>query len=324
MAVAWAIKKCHIAGLLHFSLLTDHHPLIPILSGHRLDEIENPRLQRLKTKIIGYNFTAEWVKGSLDNAPDALSRNPSTDPHPEEQLAEQDIDKQRAATAVDLRAITGRADDSPHLQDLRKAAEADQEYQQLKHYIHQGFPNHCQALPDACRRYWHIRSQLSLDDDLIVYGCRLLIPASLRPKTLAQLHSSHQGMVRTKEKAQLCVYWPGIDNNIDIILACKMCQDTLQANPPEPLALKQPPSRLFQEVAGDFCSFAGQQYFILVDCYSDWPDIIPMGNNITTTALTTAIRASFCWTGVPDIFWSDQGPQFTSKAFTEFASSWGF
>ena len=47
LAVSWAIKKCHIflAGLQHFSIVTDHHPLIPILNSHRLDEIENPRLQ---------------------------------------------------------------------------------------------------------------------------------------------------------------------------------------------------------------------------------------------------------------------------------------
>ena len=66
LAVTWAIIKCKIflAGLPHFTVLTDHHPLVPLLNNHRLDEIENPRLQRLKTKIMGYTFTAEWVKGS--------------------------------------------------------------------------------------------------------------------------------------------------------------------------------------------------------------------------------------------------------------------
>ena len=60
LAVSWAIIKCNLflAGLPHFTLITDHHPLIPILNSHRPDEIENPRLQRLKTKIMGYNFTA--------------------------------------------------------------------------------------------------------------------------------------------------------------------------------------------------------------------------------------------------------------------------
>ena len=49
-----------------------------------------------------------------------------------------------------------------------------------------------------------------------------------------------------------------------------------------------------------------------------------MGSNTTTTALTSALRASFCRTGVLDVFWSDQGPQFTSKAFKDFAATWGF
>ena len=54
LAVSWVIVKCNVflAGLPHFVVLTDHHPLVPILNSHRLDEIENPRLQRLRTRII--------------------------------------------------------------------------------------------------------------------------------------------------------------------------------------------------------------------------------------------------------------------------------
>ena len=57
-------------------------PTYPILINHRLDDIENSRLQRLQTRIMGYNFTAEWLKGSNNSAPDALSRNPVSDPSP--------------------------------------------------------------------------------------------------------------------------------------------------------------------------------------------------------------------------------------------------
>ena len=44
LGVAWAISKCKLflSGLRHFTVITDHHPLIPILNSHRLDEIENP------------------------------------------------------------------------------------------------------------------------------------------------------------------------------------------------------------------------------------------------------------------------------------------
>ena len=37
---------------------------------------------------MGYSFTAEWVKGARNNAPDALSRSPVSDPEQEDLLAE--------------------------------------------------------------------------------------------------------------------------------------------------------------------------------------------------------------------------------------------
>ena len=92
LAVAWAILKCKmlLEGLQHFRVITDHNPLIPILNSHCLDEIENPRLQRLRTKFMAFNFRAEWCKGTKNQAPDALSHNPVGEPMPTEALAEQD------------------------------------------------------------------------------------------------------------------------------------------------------------------------------------------------------------------------------------------
>ena len=65
-----------LAGLQQFKVITDHAPLVPIINSHRLDEIENPRLQRLCEKIMGYNMMAEWRKGKDNDAADALSRFP--------------------------------------------------------------------------------------------------------------------------------------------------------------------------------------------------------------------------------------------------------
>ena len=88
LAVSWPMSKCNIflAGLPHFTAIIEHHTLIPILNNHWLDEMENHQLQRLKTRTMAYNFTAEWVKG---NAPDALSWNPVSDPQPHKMLGEQ-------------------------------------------------------------------------------------------------------------------------------------------------------------------------------------------------------------------------------------------
>ena len=102
------------------------------------------------------------------------------------------------------------------------------------------------------------------------------------------------------------VYWPGLDNDIDkIILTCKQCQEHLPSNPREPNTIKPRPGRPFPELAADFCSYASQDFLILVDCYSNWPDVIHMGHNITTLRLITALKKYFCRSGVPDILWSD-------------------
>ena len=264
--MTWAIIKCKIflAGLPHFTVLTDHHPLVPILNNHHLDEIKNPQLQCLKTKIMGYTFTAEWVKGALNNAPDALSRSPVSDPQLDELLAE------GSASPAEVRALMSGQHDSLRLADLRDTAGQDEEYQQLKHYIEAGFPQKRSQLPEKCRRYWNVRNQLTIDDGLIVFGCRLLILAKLRRPTLLQLHAAHQGSVCTKLRARQVIYWPGIDNNIDnIILTCKQCQDSLPSHPPEPMVSKQRPSQPFQEIAIDFCSYGRRQFLIVVDCCTD-------------------------------------------------------
>ncbi len=168
LGVTWAITKCKIflAGLPHFTVVTDHHLLVPIVNNHRLDEIENPRLQRFKTKTMAYNFTTKWIKGTLNHAPDALSRNPVSDPQPDDMLAK------NLASPAEIRALTSGTKESVRLTNLRKEADEDQEYQQLKHYIQKGFPSYRSQLPDLCRRYWNVRSQLTIDDGLIVFGCR--------------------------------------------------------------------------------------------------------------------------------------------------------
>ena len=190
LAVAWAVKKCHIflSGIDHFTVVTDHNPLIPILNSHRLDEIENPRLQRLRTRLMAYNLTAQWLKGT---PADALSRHPCSTPSTGDDLAEYDTDCNLAPSLApsisQIRTSTSHQQDieSLHLHELRRHAADDQEYQILKKTIFSGFPNDKACLKEPMKKYWSIKDNLSVDDDLIVYGCRLYVPHSLRATMLS-------------------------------------------------------------------------------------------------------------------------------------------
>ena len=152
LAVAWAITKCKLflAGLPHYTVITDDHPLISILHNHRLDEIKNPRPQHLKTQVMAYNFTAEWVKATLNNAPNTLSRNPVSDPLQHEMLAEHDVNTPESSP-TEIRLETISSQESIRIQKLCEHAKNDQEYQWLQNFILHGFPEHRHQLLEECR-----------------------------------------------------------------------------------------------------------------------------------------------------------------------------
>ena len=312
LAVAWVIMKCRLflAGLPHCRVITDHHRLVSILNTHRLDEIESPRLQHIRTKIMAYDFTTEWVKGSLNTVPDALSQYPACDPQPLEMLAEREPDDKPGLSIAEIRAVHTGHQESIHLQTLREHAEEDSEYQLLLHYIQEGFPEHRSQLPDGCRKFWGVRNQLSLDDGLIVYGCRLFVPARMRREVLSQLHESHQRSVRTKSRVCLIVYCPGLVNESMILTISASLARTpaLPSQGTYSVEAKTNPT-ISRDCTGLLYSHSSRISFI-VDCFSDWPDIIHMLQNLTYSlpssrpSAAQAPQISFGQTEAPNYFTS--------------------
>lgn len=99
---------------------------------------------------MAYSFTAEWIRGVLNSAPDALSRNPVSDPKPQEILAERDPSGNPDTTIAEIRTISSGQQESIRLRDLRDHTEQDHEYQQLQHLIQNGFPENSTKCQDGC------------------------------------------------------------------------------------------------------------------------------------------------------------------------------
>ena len=64
-----------------------------------------------------YNFTAQWLKGNKNEAPDALSCHPVSDPESPDMLAEMDINDHSELSFAELRVLHGNTE-SLSLQDL--------------------------------------------------------------------------------------------------------------------------------------------------------------------------------------------------------------
>ena len=166
LAVVWALKKCRIflQELPHFEVLVDHRPLLSKLNEFTLDAVENPRLQRLKEKTSLFNFTTKWIRGKEHVIPDALSRAPVSEPTADDDQLVQAVEShvQHVSVSV-IREITILQDkphlSDPRLEDLRRVASADSDYQLLLKAVTDGFPVSKEQLPRQLLPFWRVRHE---------------------------------------------------------------------------------------------------------------------------------------------------------------------
>ena len=60
-----------------------------------------------------------------------------------------------------------------------------------------------------------------------------------------------------------------------------------------------------------------------LDYYSRYPEIAKLSST-TSSAVITVLKSVFARHGIPEVVRSDNGPQYSSKEFSQFASSYGF
>ena len=193
------------------------------------------------------------------------------------------------------------------------------------HNVENVFPTERNKADVNVAPFWNIRNELCVDDGIVLYGPRIVVPKAARREVLARLHDSHQGVERTKRRARQSVYWPGVNNDMSTTVAsCDKCQELLPSQQREPLKSEPLPTRVFEDVSADFFSYVGRDYLDYVDRLSGWPVTFHFAKGNTTYRHTiNACRRAFVALGVPVRFRSDGAPQFASREFRQFLKRWG-
>ena len=312
LAVVWALEclnqytyGCRI--IIH----SDHKPLMSICKKPM--HMISPRLQRLMLRAYKYNFTLIYKPGKELIIADTLSRAASINSEP--------VDPSINFAINSL--VHNLPVSEPRLTEIREYTASDNDLTSLKEYIMHGFPDHKSQFPVELRQYWHIRDQLHVANDLIMFGGRIVIPCELRGDILNKMHESHLGITKTRSRAAELIYWPGLMRDIEThIRPCTICNSLKNDNCKEKLVSHTIPDIPWNKLGIDILTFGNKDYLLIVDYFSKYPEIVLLKNK-GSPQIIIALKSVFARHGVPSEIVADNVP-FNSQECRDFAKEWNF
>ncbi|KAF2888803.1 hypothetical protein ILUMI_17370, partial [Ignelater luminosus] len=197
------------------------------------------RQQRMLMKIQRYDIELHYVPGKYLYLADTLSRATSKDNKITE--SEDTFDEEVEAHVGLLRMHLNATDHK--VMEIQKATSEYAVCNSLSFYIKNGWPNSIKRVQPIVQHH-KFRNELTEYRGLIYKRDKLIIPLNCRPDLLTKLHYGHFGVNKTKNRARLCFYWPGMARDIEkMVLSCHICMTHRKNNPRELLIPHDIPNR---------------------------------------------------------------------------------
>ena len=313
LAIVYGVKKFHqyLYGR-KFVLLTDHQPLTSIFGPKKgIPSLAAARLQRWAILLSAYNYDICYKSTKEHCNADVLSRLP---------LPTKEMLQSEEGVAV---FNMGQFQALPvTFKEIRTASRRDPILSKVTSYVLKGWPNQSS---EEVRPHFRRKEEYTIENGCLLWGTRVVIPKSLQGLLLQSLHENHPGITRMKAIARSYFWWTGLDQAIEELgKSCEACQSD-QPNPPaaplHPWVWPDAPwTRIHVDYAGPFL---GKMFFVVVDAHSKWPEVAIMPTSSTSQKTIYILWSLFARYGLPEQLVSDNGPQFTSNEFEQFARANG-
>ena len=244
LAIVFAVKKFYqyLCGS-PFTLVMDHRPLCKIL-GHNqgVPTLAAARMQQWALILSAYSYRIEYKPGSQKL--------------PAASTARDSAEKTSMIQEMDVSTLPVSAE------NIARATKQDSTLAAALQQVRLG---HWPVQPsDDLVPFYRRQMELSCRDGCLLWGQRVIIPKRLRNQLLAELHEGHVGVCRMKALARSFVWWPGLDQDLEVVAAkCDKCKLTASMPATVPQHPWQHSSSPWDRIHIDFGEW-NQKHFLVV------------------------------------------------------------
>ena len=195
LAIVWGCERFHLYLYgAPFVIHSDHKPLQYLFNN----PLSKPpaRIERWQLRLAPYDFTVRYRRDYMSSHPlDNQSVRSSN-------LAKEYVNfiaEHTEPITLSLKEIEGATLNDKVLQEVIKCM-ASENWQNAKVSL---------ELTD----FFNVRHELSVAQnyDVLLRGCRIIIPYVLRHKAIQLAHEGHQGVVKTKSLVRSKIWYPAWD-----------------------------------------------------------------------------------------------------------------
>jgi hypothetical protein len=270
----------------------------------------------MRMRLMRFQYTISYIPGKDMTTADTLSRAPVGKALQSENTFCQELELATVLFREEL-PVT-----DPKLEEIRRNQEEEELLITVMKYVREGWPDKRNILPEHMP-FFQERDSLTVVSNILMHGRRIYIPVSMRQEILQKIHAGHLGISKCRDRARESIWWPKWNQQLTTLITyCEACIK-IRSNHQEPMLIAPQPCLPWQIVGMDMCELQGKSYLVIVDYYSRYPEVIQMAST-TSSLVIEAIKGVFSRHGIPMKVISDNGPQFNSHLFTQFAQEFGF
>ena len=267
-------------------------------------------------RLMQFTFTIYHTSGENLTIAETLSRAPTRTATAADEQFCQDTEMFVDTIATDLPAT------AKCLTEIAKKQDEDDICAQVKQFCKKGWPTQ-QRIPDSLKVYHSVSAELSVHNDILMRGSRIVIPPPLREDMLEKLHSGHQGITKCRLRAKQSVWWPGLSSQLEKLISNCPVYCRVRVQHAEPLMPSKFPSLPWQKVASDLFVWNGTNYLLVIDYFSRYIEIAKLSGESSSNVIKH-LKSIFARHGIPQEMFTDNGPQYSSREFSKFAENYGF